>query len=197
MQFDFSNIVSVLIGALLVFAGQWFASRQSAKVEVQKWKQEELREVRRDIVKFREERAKPVFEALDRVAHRWDIDSVFNLAEAVGYEGEKVNRDSDEYKQRRREQKREYFEQMQKDISSARVIHDSDIRGAVSQILWQSTDPEAIVRKDSPILQDVYLRLENWIFNPQLDYNAVQLGNRVSESTTSPRKETTDENRNG
>ena len=191
------SVVSAMIGGSLVFLGQWFTSRQSYKTEVQKWKQEEQREVRRDIVRFREDRAKPVFEALDRVAHRWDIDSIIELAEAVGYEGEKVNRDSDEYKQRKREQKREYFDKMQKDISSARVIHDSDIRGAVSQILWQSTDPEAIVRKDSPILQDVYLRLENWIFNPQLDYNTVQLGNRVSESTTSPRKETTDENRNG
>lgn len=191
------SVVSAMIGGSLVFLGQWFTSRQSSKTEVQKWKQEEQREVRRDIVRFREDRAKPVFEALDRVAHRWDIDSIIELAEAVGYEGEKVNRDSDEYKQRKREQKREYFDKMQKDISSARVIHDSDIRGAVSQILWQSTDPEAIVRKESPILQDVYLRLENWIFNPQLDYNTVQLGNRVSESTTSPRKETTDENRNG
>ena len=186
-----------MIGGSLVFLGQWFTSRQSSKTEVQKWKQEEQREVRRDIVRFREDRAKPVFEALDRVAHRWDIDSIIELAEAVGYEGEKVNRDGNEYIQQKREQKRKYFDQMQKDISSARVIHDSDIRGAVSQILWQSTDPEAIVRKGSPILQDVYLRLENWIFNPQLDYNAVQLGNRVSESTTSPRKETTDENRNG
>lgn len=188
------SIVSAMIGGSLVSLGQWFTSRQSARVEERKWRQEELREVRRDVVKFREERSKPVIEALDRVAHRWDIDSIIDLAEATGYEGEKVDRDSEEYKQRKREQKGKYFVQMQKDISSARVIHDSDIRGAVSQILWQSTDPEAIVRKDSPILQDAYLRLENWIFNPQLDYNAVQPGNRVSESTTSPRKETTDEN---
>lgn len=174
MQLDIGNIVSVFIGGLLVFLGHWFASRQSAKVEAQKWKQEKLREVRRDIVRFREERAKPVFEALDRVAHRWDIDSIIELADAVGYEGEKVNSNSEEYKERRREQKREYFEQMKKDISSARVIHDPGIRKAVSQVLWQSTDPELIAEESSPSLQDAYLKLENWIFNPQVDYNSVQ-----------------------
>lgn len=78
------SVVSAMIGGSLVFLGQWFTSRQSSKTEVQKWKQEEQREVRRDIVRFREDRTKPVFEALDRVAHRWDIDSIIELAEAVG-----------------------------------------------------------------------------------------------------------------
>jgi len=174
MQLDIGNIISVFIGGLLVFAGQWFASRQSAKTEALKWKQEKLREVRRDIVKFREERSKPVFEAIDRVAHRWDVDSIIELADAVGYEGEKADNKSEEYKQRRKEQKQKYFDQMKKDISSVSVIHDSDIRKAISRILWQSTDPELIPDKDTPTLQDAYLKLENWIFNPQVDYNSVQ-----------------------
>ena len=169
MPLDVSNIISVIIGGFLVFAGHWFASRQSTKVEIQKWKQEGLREVRRDIVRFREERAKLVFEALDRAAHRWDVDSIIELADAVGYEGEKVDRNSEEYEQRRKEHKRKYFEQMQKDISSAGVIHDPDIRKAVTQVLWQSTEPEAAPDKGFPTLQDAYLRLENWIFNPRLD----------------------------
>jgi len=37
MELDIGNLVSVVIGGLLVFAAQWLVSRQSAKVEVQKW----------------------------------------------------------------------------------------------------------------------------------------------------------------
>jgi hypothetical protein len=167
MQFDIGNLLAVLLGGLLVFAAQWFASRQSAKTEAQRWKEEEHREVRRDIVRFREERTKPVFEALDRVAHRWDIDSVADLAEATGYKGEKVDIESEEYKQKVKEARQNYFDQMQKDISSAGVIHEPAIRKAVRHILWQSTNPDAIVQKGDPTLQDTYIALESWIFNPQ------------------------------
>jgi len=184
MQLDSGNIISVFIGGLLVFAVQWFASRQSARTEALKWKQEKLREVRRDVVRFREERSKRVFEALDRVAHRWDVDSIIELADAVGYEGEKVDVESEEYKQRKKEQKQKYLGQMKEDISSANVIHDPDIRKAVSRILWQSTNPELIPDKDTPTLQDTYLKLENWIFNPQIDYNSVQHSGKGKGSIT-------------
>jgi hypothetical protein len=166
MQLDYGNLISVVTGGLLVFAGQWFSSRQSAKVEAQKWRQEELREVRRGIVRFREERTKPVFEALDRVAHSWDVDSLFGLAEAVGLEGEKVDTENEEYKQRRKRQKEKYFAQMKQDISSAGVIHDPDVRKAVTRVLYESIEAEGYPQ-GSPTLQDAYLGLEKWIFNPR------------------------------
>lgn len=123
-------------------------------------------------MRFREERAKPVFEALDRMARIWDIDSLAELADAVGYEGKKVDTKSEEYKQQRRERMQKRFEQTQKDISSASIIHDPGIREVVTQLLWRSTDPDAILPKGSPSLQEVSLRLENWIFNPKLNYNS-------------------------
>lgn len=189
MQIDFGYIVGVILGGLLVFVTHWFTSRQSAKVETQRWKQEELREVRKDIVRFREERAKPIFEALDRMAHTWDIDSIVELADAVGYEGEKVvDTKSEEYKQQQKERKRKRFGQMQEDISSANIIHDPVLRKAVTQLLWTSTDPDAIPVEGTPSLQDVSRQLENWIFNPVLDYNSLQSKDKTI-STTQSKKE--------
>lgn len=174
MQLAIGNMVSVILGGLLVFAAQWFVSRQNAKVEERKWRKEELREIRRDIARFREGRARPVFEALDKVAHRWDIDSIIELADSVGYEGEPVDKKSEEYEQRKREQKREYFELMKKDISSASVIHDPDLRNMLMQLMWQSTQPDAMPDESTPTLQDAYLKLEKWIFNPKFQQNSVQ-----------------------
>jgi len=165
MQIDVGNIISVLIGGLLVFAGQWFASRQSAKVEEKKWEQEELREVRRDMVRFREQRAKPIIEALDRAAHRWDYESYTELADVVGYEGEVVDITSDEYKRKSYERRKEYFEQLQDDISAASTIHDDSVRKLVTQVLCQSTDPGHDAQFSKRI-GDAYLQLEKWIFNP-------------------------------
>jgi len=190
MLFDISNLISVLIGGLLVFFGHWFTSRQSAKIEIQRWKQEELREVRRDIVRFREKRAKPVIEALDRMAHTWDFDSIIELADAIGYEGEKPDTKGEEYKQQQRERKQKRFTRIQEDISSANVIHDPDLRKAVTKLLWTSTDPNAIPPKDTPSLQDVSHELENWIFNPKLDYNLIQSRGKVASSKSQSKKET-------
>ena len=165
MQFDVSNLVSVLVGGLLVFAAQWFASRQSAKTEAQKWKQEELREGRRDIVRFRQERARPIIEALDRATRRWDADTYFELADLVGYDGEKVE-NSEEHKKQLQERRKKYMNQLVDDISAATTIHDERIRKLVTEILWQSTEPEAD-QKYQERLREAYLQLENWIFNPQ------------------------------
>jgi len=173
MQIDIGNIVSVVIGGLLVFAGHWFTSRQSTKVEMQKWKQEELREVRRDVVSFREERVKPIIEALDRAAHRWDAESHSELAAIVGYHGEEVDVKSEKYKRKRHERRKKYFEQLKDDISAASTIHDESVRRLVTQVLWQSTEPEA-EPQFSERLQEAYLQLENWIFNPQLDYDSTR-----------------------
>ena len=174
MQFDVSNLLAVLLGGLLVFVAQWFASRQNAKTEAQRWKKEELREVRRDIVRFREERTRPVFEALDRVAEHWDYDSIYDLAEATGYEGDHVDTESEEYKQKLKEIRRKRFEQIRKDISSTSRIHEPDIRKAVTELLWAGIAPHGIPPKGTPTLQEVSTRLENWIFNPKLDYDSVQ-----------------------
>ncbi len=165
MQFDFGNLISVLVGGLLVFAAQWLASRQSAKTEAQKWKQEELREGRRDIVKFRQERARPIIEALDRATRRWDAESYFELADLVGYEGETVE-NSDEHKKDLQERRKKYMNQLMDDISAATTIHDEKVRKLVTQVLWQSTEPEAD-NKYQERLREAYLQLENWIFNPQ------------------------------
>ena len=174
MQFDVGNLLAVIVGGLLVFAAQWFVSRQNAKTEAQRWKKEELREVRRDIVRFREERTRTVFEALDRLAELWDIDSVSTLAEAIGYDGEKIDPTSEEYKNQLAENKRNRFTQIQKDISSASRIHEPEIRKAVTELLWTGTEPDAIPPEGAPSLQEVSIRLENWIFNPKLDYDSVQ-----------------------
>jgi hypothetical protein len=178
MQFDIGNLLAVLLGGLLVFAAQWFASRQSAKTEAQKWKQEEIREVRKDIVRFREERTRPVFEALDRLAENWDFDSTFDLAEAIGYEGEHVDRESEEYKQKLKEMRRKRFEQLQKDISSASRIHEPETRRAVAKLLWAGTTPDDILPEGTASLEEVSIKLENWIFNPKLGYNSVQHNQR-------------------
>ena len=174
MQFDVSNLLAVLLGGLLVFVAQWFASRQNAKTEAQRWKKEELREVRRDIVRFREERTRPVFEALDRVAEHWDTDSIIALADATGYTGEKVDIESEEYQQQVEERRRKRFEQIQKDISSASRIHEPEIRKAVTELIWTGTEPEGTSLEGTPNLQEVSIRLENWIYNPKLDYDSVQ-----------------------
>jgi len=165
MQFDVSNLLSVLLGGLLVFAAQWFASRQNTKTEAQKWKQEELREGRRDMVRFRQERAKPIIEALDRATRRWDAESYFQLADLVGYhEAEKVE-NSEEHKKEVGERRKKYIHQLMDDISAATTIHDEKVRKLVLQALWQSTEPEAD-EKYHERLREAYLRLENWIFNP-------------------------------
>lgn len=174
MQFDVTNLLSVLLGGLLVFAAQWFASRQNAKTEAQRWKKEELREIRRDIARFREERTRPVFEALDRWAEHWDTDSIIYLADATGYTGEEVDTKSEEYQQQQKEIKRQRFEQIQKDISSASRIHEPEIRTAVIELLWTEPEPDDTQSKGTPTLQSVSSRLENWIFNPKLDYDSVQ-----------------------
>lgn len=155
MEFDIGNVVSVVIGGLLVFAAQWFLSRQHTK-----------RERREAVRRFREQRARPVFEALDRVAHSWDYDSFAELAEMIGVEGTKVDSNSEDYKQRRREQKRKNFEQLQEDISAANTIPDDAIRKTVKEVLYASVDPNSIIEKDSPTLKDAYLQLERWIFEP-------------------------------
>lgn len=142
MELDIGNIVSVFIGGLLVFAAQWFATRQSGKLEIQKWKQEELREGRRDIVRFREGRAGPIIEALDRATRRWDADSYFELADLVGYQGDKVD-NSEEHKKELNERRKRYMNQLMDDISAATTIHDESVRRLVTQVLWQSTEPEA------------------------------------------------------
>lgn len=166
MELDIGNIVSVIIGGLLVFGTQWFSSRQHAKVESIKWQHQEERERGEGIRRFREQRARPVFEALDRAAHRWDIESFAELADMIGFEGTKVDFNSEEYKQRRREQKRKYFEQLQADISAADIIHDDAIRRIIKEVLYASVDPDLIMENDSPTLKDAYVQLEKWIFEP-------------------------------
>ncbi len=167
------SIVSAMIGGSLVFLGQWFTSRQSAKVEAQKWKQEELREVRKDIVRFREARSKPIIEALDRAARSWDADSYFELAKMAGYEFESVDVTSEEYIKEDKERQKKYLNQLVDDISATGMIHDEDVRELVTNILWQSTNSDADEQYNQK-LQDAYLKLEKWIFNPHVDYNSVQ-----------------------
>lgn len=169
MQIDVGNTISILIGGLLVFAGQWFASYKNAKIEERKWRQEALREVRRDVVKFREQRVKPIIEALDRVADRWDVESILELADATGYAGEKIDSSTEEYKRQSHERKAKYFEQMKSDIAAASVIHDPDVRRTITRVLRESIDPEFVTEENSPTLQGAYLKLENWIFNPQIN----------------------------
>lgn len=165
MQLDVSNLLSVLLGGLLVFAAQWLSSRQSAKTEAQKWKQEEIREGRRDIVRFRQERARPIIEALDRATRRWDPESYFQLADQVGYQGEKVE-NSEEHQEQVQERRERYVNQLVDDISAATTIHDEEVRKLVIQVLWQSTEPEADSKYEDR-LREAYLQLENWIFKPQ------------------------------
>jgi hypothetical protein len=171
MEFDFSNLISVGIGGLLVFAGQWFASRQNAKVEIQKWRKEELKEVRRDIIKFRKERTIRIIEALDRASHRWDAKSYFELLTVTGAEFEAVDTASEEYSNKRKEQKQKYVSQLADDISAASTIHDDSIRELVTNVLWQSPNSE-VDAKYNDNLREAYLKLENWIFNPIQDYGS-------------------------
>lgn len=163
---DIGNIVSAIIGGLLVFGGHLFTSRQHTRVEAIKWQQQEERERREAISRFREQRARPVFEALDRAAHRWDFDSYAELGDIVGYEGERVDTKSEEYKRQRSERRKKYFEQLQDDISVADVIHDDAVRKIIKKILYASADADSAIEKDSPTLKDAYLQLEKWIFEP-------------------------------
>ena len=94
------------------------------------------------------------------------------LADAVGYEGEKVDTNNEDYKKQDKERKEKHFAEMKSDISAARIIHDPELRRAVMRVLRQSTDPPGVPAKGSPTLQDAYLRLEKWIFDPRLDYNS-------------------------
>lgn len=160
------SVGSAIIGGSLVFLGQWFASRQSAKTEAQKWKQEELREARRDMVRFRQERAKPIIEALDRATRRWDAESYFQLADLVDYHESEKAETSEEHREEIKERRRKYIHQLMDDISAATTIHDEKVRKLVLQVLWQSTEPEAN-KEYHERLREAYLQLENWIFNPQ------------------------------
>lgn len=155
MQIDIGNIVSVVIGALLVVSGQWFLSRQNAKTEY-----------REAVRKFREERARPVFEALDRVSRRWDYESYLELADLVRFEGEEINKDSDEYKRQRKERRKRTFEQAQDDISTADTIADEGVRKLVKKVLWANLDPNLVRDQSAPTLHDAYLQLEKWVFKP-------------------------------
>lgn len=179
MPIDAGNILSAFIGGLLVFGGQWFASRQGAKLELNKLKHQEIFEQnnmkfqetkdRRDsITKFRQERAKPVFEALDRVSHAWDSDSYLELAESLGYQDTTVDPHDEEHKKRQEEWKNIHFKQIQNDISACQVIHDSELRKAIIKLIWHSIDPDMPPPKGTLSLDEVYTRLENWIHNPQM-----------------------------
>jgi hypothetical protein len=179
MTIDAGNILSAFIGGLLVFGGQWFASRQTAKLELSKLKYQEITEQNRmrfqeskdrseSITEFRQKRAKPVFEALDRVSHNWDSDSYFELADSLAYHGKPVDPNDEEYNKKREEWKAKRFQQIQDDISSCNVIHDTKLRQAITKLIWNSIDPDIPPPEGSSSLDEVYTRLENWIFNPQL-----------------------------
>lgn len=179
MQVDFGNIISVLIGGLLVFGGQWFASRQTVKLELSKLRYQEFIEQNgmrfqetkdrcESITKFRQERAKPVFEALDKVSHRWDSDSYFDLAESLAYRGKTVDPNDKEYKEKQEEWKAKRFQQIIDDISACDVIQDTQLRNAITKLIRNSIEPDMPLPEGSLSLDEVYKRLENWIFNPLL-----------------------------
>jgi hypothetical protein len=177
MQMDISNIISVIIGGLLVFGGQWFASRQTAKLELNKLKYQDIAEQNRmrfqedkerceSITKFRQERAKPVFEALDRVSHMWDSDSYFDLAESLALRGKTIDPNDEEYKKKQEERKTKRFQQIVDDISACDVIQDTQLRNAITKLIRNSIDPDMLLPEGSMSLDEVYTKLENWIFNP-------------------------------
>jgi hypothetical protein len=155
--------VIVLIAMLSVrFVEHYLQSKR----ETERQKLEKERQTREAISKFREQRARPIIEALDRATHRWDYGTHTELADMVGYEGESVDIQSEEFKQELRESRKKYFEQLQDDISAASTIHDDAIRKLVTQVLWASADPNLIIKEGSPTLKDAYLKLERWIFEP-------------------------------
>ena len=168
MSIEITSILSAIIGGLLVFGGQWLASRQHVKTEAKKWELERQREIRQDIVRFREQRTKPVFEALDRAAHAWDVNSMMELAKVTGYEFEVVDPSSEEYKKQAKESKRKYVSQLQDDICATATIHDEKVRNLVANVLWQSPNSDADERYEQK-LHEAYSQLENWIFNPTVE----------------------------
>ena len=84
----------------------------------------------------------------------------------IGYEGERVDIKSEEYKQQLSERRKEYFQQVQDDVSAADIIHDDAIRKVIKKVLYASVAPNSIIKKDSPTLKDAYAQLEKWIFEP-------------------------------
>lgn len=164
MQLDMGNILSVIIGGLIVLLGQWLNTLKSEKLESIKWKHEESKRHHEAISRFRELRAKPIIEALDRAARRWDFEAHVELMEAAGYRGEHIDVDSNEYKRQVAEGRRKYIEQLQDDISAADTIHDDEIRTLIKDVLWRTVDPDYRGKDFPDKLKEAYLKLENWMY---------------------------------
>jgi hypothetical protein len=164
MQLDIGSILSVIIGGSLVLLGQWLTTLRSEKLESIKWQHEESKRQHEAISKFRELRAKPIIEALDRAARRWDWEAHVELMDLAGYKEEHIDVDSDEYKRQVAERRRKYIQQLQDDISAADTIHDDEIRTSIKDVLWRSVDPDYRGKDFPDKLKEAYLKLENWMY---------------------------------
>lgn len=166
MQLDVGNLVSVIIGGLIVLSGQWLTTLRSEKLESAKWQHEESKRQHDAISKFREIRAKPIIEALDRAAHRWDYEAHVELMETAGYHGEDshIDTNSEEYKKQVAVKRGEYVQQLKDDISAASTIYDDEIRTLITNVLWRTVDPDYRGKDFPEKLKEAYLKLEKWIY---------------------------------
>ena len=102
LSMDIGNIVSVIIGGVIVIAGQLLLSFFNSRTEKNKLQHEDIRNRSEAIGRFRERRVQPIIDALDRATRRWDADSYFELADMVGFEGHIVDTKSEDYEKERK-----------------------------------------------------------------------------------------------
>jgi hypothetical protein len=163
---DIGNIVSVIIGGVIVIAGQLLLSFFNSRTEKNKLQHEDIRNRSEAIGRFRERRVQPIIDALDRATRRWDADSYFELADMVGFEGHIVDTKSEDYEKERKKRRQEYFDKLQEDISAVKTIHDKKVRSLATSVLWKSATLDSYNDEYYADLEQAYRELENWIFNP-------------------------------
>lgn len=171
LWFAFVGLIGAGIGALGVIAGQMISAKQSEHIEYKRWEQEKLKEVRQVIREYRQERAKPVLDALDRASGVCSLDwgELTILMDEVGYQGEEIKPEEKEAHEReRRRLIKENWNKSVDDISTVGRIYDSEVKQALYKALWKGVGriPEARKDEDVKEIDNAYKKLEAWIVKP-------------------------------
>jgi hypothetical protein len=170
LWFAFIGLIGAVIGALGVIAGQWISARHSERIEYKRWEQEKLKEVRQAMREYRQERARPVLNALDRASGVCSLDwgDLTILMDEIGYQGEEIKPEEQEaYEKEKRKRLKESWNKSVDDISTVGRIYDSEIREALYKALWKGVGRmEARKDEDIKMIDNAYRKLEAWILRP-------------------------------
>ena len=176
---DVSYLLSGLAGGLLVFAAQWLAIRRQTQNEDKKTKWEARREHWKSVCAFRHDRMAPVFEAIDTLSRRWDVDEYFHLVESLGLSStdssehdetpEQAAKRQEQLRETRAEYESKLYRVVSGGISSAGLIGDDNTCAIVRSALYANADPDCRP-SNAPSLTDAHEALEKWVYPDVASY---------------------------